>query len=1193
MDYDIQKINYNKKIKKIYHLSDIHIHLQAKHNEYKLVFQKVYEYIKEVKDENGIIVITGDILHSKTELLPECIELTRDFLINLSKLQPTIIIAGNHDLNINNEDRLDGLTPIVNGVPKDLPLYYFNKSGLYYFSNIIFSVVSVRDYLIIDPNEILNSHNKLKICLYHGRVNGAELFNKSLIDGEINKKTNKTITKESFNGYDYVLMGDIHKKQFIKPNMAYSGSLIQQNHGETIEHHGVLIWDLVNNDHKFKEIKNDYCYFSYEIKNNELNIAALKKLKIPKNIRLRLLLTKTLNSKIQEFIAIFKQYFNILEVSYQESSKNNNNNIKKDITLNITNVDYQNKLIEEILIKNPDITINTINKIKQLNKFSNDTLEENDMMLNSRWKLVKLEFSNLFSYSENNIIDFKKTKGVFGIIAPNHMGKSAIIDIILYTLFDKFPRKGNVKDIINNRKNNFKTKITLKIGNWKYIILKTGKKTNKNKVTTTLSFYRINKENIKQILDEDTIAITKKKILKYIGGYEDIIQTNVSLQNNNCNFIEAENTARKKELERILQVNFIEDLIKRANTILMEKNAVYKHLQENCYEESIIKLNKEIKLFISQLTKLTKKEIELTTFIEKIEKNINSLTIHCNLNIEDELYTLQEKLNTDNPNIKLEENLARIKTLKNKVIENNFSSLNLDELFELKKKYELENNNFNKNKINKIHLFDTQLDNLNCNIKKLNFNNIDHHLELSKEMIKLDDILKLKNRYNDIKSNIELLNTQKDVLQTNIDENNSSLKQLNLQSTPYKMMEYIEERLIDDTKCELNQLCFKHNKNNIEKIIELSKEVGIYEYLEEYVTEQENNTRIKDINLKKEKEFLEKKNSLVQNIDLLNKELNTLSYKQKNELDIIDIIKKIEEDINNIIYNKKYEKDIERKKIEKNNILKEENKEYHKFINLYDENENNNRIKKELETLNISTDYLKENIDKYKELINQKKENDKIIKKIEELKELKENKKEELKLIENELNINKTKFTSSNTQLATHKKEIENMLKLEKERNIYSLYIKVLKDIPFILINKIIPTLEKKINSLLSVSTNFMVKIIVENNKIELYIDRPVYNGSLILLNNASGFERFISSLAIRLGLLHISQLPKANFIAIDEGWTSFDYNNINNVRNIFDILKGEFDFILSISHLSQIREHCDSQLHLKKNSEGYSEILK
>ena len=44
--------------------------------------------------------------------------------------------------------------------------------------------------------------------------------------------------------------------------------------------------------------------------------------------------------------------------------------------------------------------------------------------------------------------------------------------------------------------------------------------------------------------------------------------------------------------------------------------------------------------------------------------------------------------------------------------------------------------------------------------------------------------------------------------------------------------------------------------------------------------------------------------------------------------------------------------------------------------------------------------------------------------------------------------------------------------------------------------------------------------------------------------------------------------------MAIDEGWTSFDYQNINNVRNIFDILRNNFDFIISISHLSQIKEH-------------------
>ena len=57
----------------------------------------------------------------------------------------------------------------------------------------------------------------------------------------------KGINKKSFDGYDYTLLGDIHKHQFLIPDkMAYAGSLIQQNHGETLHNHGFIIWDLKN-----------------------------------------------------------------------------------------------------------------------------------------------------------------------------------------------------------------------------------------------------------------------------------------------------------------------------------------------------------------------------------------------------------------------------------------------------------------------------------------------------------------------------------------------------------------------------------------------------------------------------------------------------------------------------------------------------------------------------------------------------------------------------------------------------------------------------------------------------------------------------------------------------------------------------------------------------------------------------------
>jgi DNA repair exonuclease SbcCD ATPase subunit len=116
----------------------------------------------------------------------------------------------------------------------------------------------------------------------------------------------------------------------------------------------------------------------------------------------------------------------------------------------------------------------------------------------------------------------------------------------------------------------------------------------------------------------------------------------------------------------------------------------------------------------------------------------------------------------------------------------------------------------------------------------------------------------------------------------------------------------------------------------------------------------------------------------------------------------------------------------------------------------------------------------------------------------------------------------------------------------------------------------------------------------MSDSKIDIYLDRAIYKykSRAILINNASGFERFIASLAIRLALLELSNLPKINFIAIDEGWSSFDTHNINNVSLILDYLTSKFDFVLTISHLIQIKEHCDMQISLRRDDRGFSKIV-
>ncbi|HRT04005.1 MAG TPA: hypothetical protein P5513_08715 [Candidatus Diapherotrites archaeon] len=62
-------------INKIFQISDIHIRLYRRFKEYQLVLENLINIINERKDENSIIIITGDLFHSKTEMSPESINL--------------------------------------------------------------------------------------------------------------------------------------------------------------------------------------------------------------------------------------------------------------------------------------------------------------------------------------------------------------------------------------------------------------------------------------------------------------------------------------------------------------------------------------------------------------------------------------------------------------------------------------------------------------------------------------------------------------------------------------------------------------------------------------------------------------------------------------------------------------------------------------------------------------------------------------------------------------------------------------------------------------------------------------------------------------------------------------------------------------------------------------------------------------
>ena len=95
----------------------------------------------------------------------------------------------------------------------------------------------------------------VNIALYNGPVNGSLTDQ----DWEINGDSLKV---DFFRDYDFTMLGDIHKRQFLTKTMAYPGSPIQQNYGEDTEK-GFLFWDIEDKDDftvKFIPLHNQHAF---------------------------------------------------------------------------------------------------------------------------------------------------------------------------------------------------------------------------------------------------------------------------------------------------------------------------------------------------------------------------------------------------------------------------------------------------------------------------------------------------------------------------------------------------------------------------------------------------------------------------------------------------------------------------------------------------------------------------------------------------------------------------------------------------------------------------------------------------------------------------------------------------------------------------------------------------------------------
>ncbi len=666
-------------LKKIYHIADVHIRNVQRHKEYRQVFEKMFEEIRKRGTEDSIIYLAGDIAHAKLELSPELVREISWLFTECSKHCETILITGNHDCNMNNSDRLDVLTPIVEAL--DLPnFHYLRDTQVYSIGGVDFSVFS-----IFDKKENWITADKLfgnkKIALFHGPVDNSQTDVGYVV-------SSRHFTTDMFDGFDLALLGDIHKRQeMISPKgckVVYAGSLVQQNHGETLDKHGFLIWDLDTMTYEAIDIQNDYGYYTLDVDNGKVPVVS----NMPKYPRLRVRLSNTDTADTKKVITQIKmkygvEDFTIIRTDSFNKLKTGNRVSKLDFE-DISDVPYQNSLLREYTQRMmPFISSDDLDSLEVINTDINNRIKKEDLNRNIHWKPIRFEFSNMFSYGENNKIDFSKVGGLMGLFAPNASGKSSLFDAISFCLYDKSSRAFKAQNIMNNRKNDFYCKLQFQINGIDFFIERTAKTINKGKnVKVDVQFWK-EEGGQKEILNGTERRDTNTIIEGYVGKYEDFVLTALSLQGNNALFIDKSQSERKDLLAQFMGLNVFDKLYETATEDIKEVAVLIKNFKKTDFttelaEKGLEKQTKkgelrqkekeletktnDITYLSNQILNLTKElvPVDISLDLESLERKKNQIGL-------DILHVLAEE---KNKKVKLDEYTESISSISQSIEEN-------------------------------------------------------------------------------------------------------------------------------------------------------------------------------------------------------------------------------------------------------------------------------------------------------------------------------------------------------------------------------------------------------------------------------------------------------------------------------------------------------------------------------------------
>jgi DNA repair exonuclease SbcCD ATPase subunit len=180
----------------------------------------------------------------------------------------------------------------------------------------------------------------------------------------------------------------------------------------------------------------------------------------------------------------------------------------------------------------------------------------------------------------------------------------------------------------------------------------------------------------------------------------------------------------------------------------------------------------------------------------------------------------------------------------------------------------------------------------------------------------------------------------------------------------------------------------------------------------------------------------------------------------------------------------------------------------------------------------------------------------------------------------------KNNITNTKEKIGVNEDLIKKIKSEEELMQVFKVYLTVYgkNGISKVILKNMVPLINQELYRLLVDSCHFILEMnINDKNEVEFIM---IDNESRITkpLNAGSGYERTISSLALRSVLTKISSLPKPNIVVMDEVFGKIADENLEMVGEFFKKIKNYFEHIIVISHNPLIRNWSDNLIMIKKD---------